>query len=283
MRQDSQPGCYYQVDNNNHKRIASCRVRAVSPLRRMPDEKCPVVAVIADDPEPRRELHRVVESGGWTAWSGSRSDFHLHPARSDSGLVLFHLDPADRDGLQSLRRLREAGSLGLVAVAAGGSAPERARALENGADHCLPHPPEPEELWGTLKALWRRVRGGHPGDHGAAHFGARIQPDTQVPPDLAVSGWALDAAARIFRCPDGVEVILSDQELALLAALMGAPDRIVSKAALLGSLYPGEPDADPHRIEVILSRVRRKSIASGIVLPVRSVFGKGLVFLPRLR
>ena len=238
----------------------------------MRDKTTPRVAVIADDEVSREELLRLLGGAGWHAWgTGSAAEFLGRSAGHGADLALVHVDLTDPGGLDVLRQLRETGGLGIVAVSTRGSVRDRVRGLELGADHCLLRPFEPDELHSTLRALWRRIRG---------HFQRASDPQG-LPGEAAAGGWVLDAAARSLRGPEQAQVALSDQELALLACLMRIPGRVVPKRELLSALYPDEPDPDPHRIEVILSRARRKALAAGVELPVRAVFGKGVAFLPR--
>lgn len=228
--------------------------------------------MIADDAVFREELLRLLGGAGWHAWgAGSAVEFLSRSPGQTADLALVHVDLTDPADLDVLRQLRETGGLGIVAVSASGSVRDRVRGLELGADHCLLRPFETDELWSTLRALWRRIR---------SHFGSDAVPH-RVPGETAAGGWWLDAVARSLRGPGGAAVALSDQEMALLEFLMRTPGRVVPKPELLAALYPGEPDADSHRIEVILSRARRKALAAGLELPVRAVFGKGVAFLPR--
>ena len=214
----------------------------------------------------RRLLLDALKVGGWHAWGAeSTSDFLTRAARRTPEMLLVHLNPADPQATDELRRLREVDGLGIVALAHGTSASERMRALDHGADHCLPAPPDPRELHSTLHALWRRVRG-------QSTVPARALP-------LEVGDWSLDPVTRTLRRASGASAAFSDQEVKLLAALIQAQGRVISRRELLAGLYPGDPSPDPHRIEVILSRARRKARLAGLDLPVRSVFGAGLAFL----
>jgi two-component system response regulator PhoP len=229
----------------------------------------PRVAVVAANDGLRAGLLKSLQSGGWQAWgTDSVPGFIRRASKHPADLVLVHLDFFDPTASDVLRRLREGPPRGIVALTPTDCVAARSRALDHGADHCLPAAPDPQELHSTLHALWRRLNP-HPA----------VLP---VPVErLAVSGWALDMADRTLRRASGGFVGLSDQEAGLLAALMRAPGRVIPKPELLAGLYPGESDPDPHRIEVILSRARRKASVAGITLPVRSVFGKGLSFLPQ--
>ena len=56
---------------------------------------------------------------------------------------------------------------------------------------------------------------------------------------------------------------------------------MVSKQTLIEAMGYADVDDGFHRIESQLTRLRRKTLdISGLALPVRAVFGRGLVFVP---
>ena len=62
---------------------------------------------------------------------------------------------------------------------------------------------------------------------------------------------------------------------------MAAQGTLVTKQALTEAMGAGEVEDGFHRIESQLTRLRRKTLeATGVTLPVRAVFGRGLVFVP---
>ena len=67
-----------------------------------------------------------------------------------------------------------------------------------------------------------------------------------------------------------------------LAGLLIEPALVIpALGPVVRAVGDGEIDGDFHRIESALNRLRTKTLAAtGIALPVRAVFGKGLVFVP---
>ena len=62
--------------------------------------------------------------------------------------------------------------------------------------------------------------------------------------------------------------------------LLTAAGTMVGKAELVEAMGCGDAEGGFHRIEALLSRLRRKTLeATGMSLPVRAVFGRGLVFV----
>ncbi len=80
--------------------------------------------------------------------------------------------------------------------------------------------------------------------------------------------------------PTGAVLSLTDKEYALLTYLIEHSGTLLSKSTLHQQVFPDNKMVDPHRIEVILSRMRQKARAAGMELPIRVIFGKGLAFVP---
>jgi DNA-binding response OmpR family regulator len=75
-------------------------------------------------------------------------------------------------------------------------------------------------------------------------------------------------------------VPLTSREFDLMRCLVAAEGAMVSKADLLDAMGYGSADGGFHRIESMLTRLRRKTQDyAGMPLPVRAVFGRGLVFV----
>jgi DNA-binding response OmpR family regulator len=76
-------------------------------------------------------------------------------------------------------------------------------------------------------------------------------------------------------------VALTTRELELVGHLIAAKGSLVTKQGLVDAMGAGDVEDGFHRIESQLTRLRRKTLeATGMALPVRAVFGKGLVFVP---
>jgi hypothetical protein len=81
--------------------------------------------------------------------------------------------------------------------------------------------------------------------------------------------------------PNHQIIALTSRELELLGCLMATPGTMVAKQTLIETMGYADVDDGFHRIESQLTRLRRKTLdISGLALPVRAVFGRGLVFVP---
>lgn len=156
------------------------------------------------------------------------------------------------DGMVWLRRWRERGlKLPLLILTARDGVEQRIEGLDAGADDYLVKPITIDELAARLRALVRRSAGQAQAawQHGALEY---------------------DPATKVVRWK-GVQVELTGRELALLEALLGQSQRVLSKAHLLEKLYDwsgSEPESNA--LEVHIHHLRRK-IDPGIVRTVRGV------------
>jgi DNA-binding response OmpR family regulator len=86
--------------------------------------------------------------------------------------------------------------------------------------------------------------------------------------------WTLDVVQGVLISATDDAIALTGIETELLACLASA-GATVDKMLLCAKLYPHEK-ADPDRVNVSLSRLRRKLSDKKCGLMIRSLFGKGL-------
>src|SRR5437660_3511620 len=146
------------------------------------------------------------------------------------------------DGLAVLRAARADSDLPVLILSARGGTADRVSGIASGADDYLPKPFSPAELVVRVKALLRRSA-------------------TQVAPDTALvelGDLVIDRDRHeVRRGPDRLD--LSESELNLLVALASASGRIVTREALLDSLYgKGEAEVLDRTIDVYIRRLRDK-------------------------
>jgi DNA-binding winged helix-turn-helix (wHTH) protein len=89
------------------------------------------------------------------------------------------------------------------------------------------------------------------------------------------AGWRLFEGGWKLRDPIGTELLLTTAERAFLRCLFQASGEPVSRAELISRLGGDPQSADPHRVDVLVNRLRRKAAAFGMQLPLHSVRGKG--------
>lgn len=163
--------------------------------------------------------------------------------------VLLDLGLPKRDGLEVLRRLRQAGNtVPVIVITARDSVDDRIKGLDFGADDYLVKPFNLNEMLARLRAIIRRQGG-------------------QATPLLTNGKVTLDLATRQARCGDVMEV-LSAREFALLQALLLRPGTILSRTELEERLYGWNEEVESNAVDFLIHGVRKK-LGAHIIKNVR--------------
>lgn len=153
--------------------------------------------------------------------------------------VLLDLGLPRRDGLEVLRRLRQAGNaIPVIIITARDGVEDRIAGLDFGADDYLAKPFDAQELLARLRAVIRRQGG-------------------QATPVMSNGIVSLDPASREARRGDIVEV-LSAREFALLHALLLRPGTILTRAELENRIYGWNEEVESNAVDFLIHGVRRK-------------------------
>lgn len=156
-----------------------------------------------------------------------------------------------RDGLEVLRRVRQAGvHVPVLVLTARDAVPDRILGLDAGGDDYVVKPVDLQELAARLRALVRRSHG---------------QPQEA----LTAQDLVLDPAARSVR-KGGSEVLLPPREFDVLHALMLSQGRVLSRAQLEQQLYSWGREVESNAVEVHIHHLRRK-LGAGVIQTVRAV------------
>ncbi len=92
--------------------------------------------------------------------------------------------------------------------------------------------------------------------------------------------WRFDPAEWKLYAPDGRYVTLGLSERLIMEQLLAAPGEVVAREDLIVTLTDSAYDFDPHRLEMLIHRLRRKvHKALGVHLPLRTVRSVGYTML----
>lgn len=159
-------------------------------------------------------------------------------------LVVLDVMLPELDGLGVLRRLRERSDIPVLMLSALGSTDDRVAGIHQGADDYLPKPFSPAELVVRVQAILRRSArgGGRAGDRGVLRHR-----------DLVID---LDRH-QVTR--DGRLLPLTTAEFRLLAALIEADGRVLTRESLLDALYGNNyVEVLDRTVDVHIRRLREK-------------------------
>jgi DNA-binding response OmpR family regulator len=202
------------------------------------------ILVVDDDPKIvslvktylEREGFRVITASDGPAAMRAFTDFH-------PSLIVLDLMLPELDGLALMRIIRERSRVPIVIMSARGAVADRVFGIHEGADDYLAKPFSPAELVVRVKAVLRRSReDGANASHGILEHA-----------DLAID---LD---RLEVKRGGEAVPLTPAEFRLLVALVRARGRVMTRQALLDSLYgTHQGDALERTVDVHIGRLRDK-------------------------
>ena len=221
--------------------------------------------LVEDDPTMQATLHRALTRRGMevTAVGDGHSALQHWMARKPDAVVP-DLTLPGLDGLQVLERARAAQlRTPVLILTARGTVGDRVMGLNAGADDYLPKPFDLDELEARLRALVRRSA-----DPATAQAG---QPPYAFGAGSSAQGTVQIGAVRYDKSSgalylNGAVLELTPRELALVHALLAQPGHAVTKERLYELVFPGQLDVQYEAIEVVVYRLRKKLVDTGLTL-----------------
>ena len=212
------------------------------PLVPAPSREQAPILVVDDDPKILSLVRTYLERERFRVITAADGRAALAAIEEHPRLVVLDLMIPEIDGMEVIRRARLFGDVPILVLSARTAVADRIAALSEGADDYLPKPFSPAELVVRVATILRRTeRGGMPEDV-----------------VLAMGGLELDLGRHAVTV-DGVEAPLSALELRLLAALLEAGGRVLTRDQLLDAIHgAGEGDVLDRSIDQYVRRLREK-------------------------
>ena len=218
------------------------------------------VLIIEDDQTTALAIERMLKTNGMVADHTDLGEDGLEMARIyDYDIILLDLMLPDMEGMEVLRRLRQARVETPVLILSGVSQPDsKVRSFGCGADDYLTKPFDRSELIARIHAIVRRSKG-------HAHS------------VIAIGRLAVNLAARTVAI-DGKPVHLTTKEYGILELLSLRRGTTLTKEMFLNHLYGGLDEPELKIIDVFICKLRKKlaSVSEGEHY-IETVWGRGYV------
>jgi DNA-binding response OmpR family regulator len=224
-----------------------------------PPRSGPIVLLVDDDAAIRRTVAAGLELEGFAVVpaSGGRAGLEA-AARVHPAVVLLDLSMPDLDGLEVLKRLREAGDeVPVCVLSARDEVDDRVRGLQAGADDYVVKPFALAEVAARLHALLRRRPAGE--DEVVEAGDVRLDPRTH-------------SATR-----GGRDLDLTRREFELLRFFMHHAGEVVDRRRLHEEVWGYTFDPGTNVADVFVGYLRRKLEAGGEPRVLHTVRGVGFI------
>jgi two-component system, OmpR family, response regulator len=206
------------------------------------------ILVIDDDSQIRALLQEYLAENGMRvsiASSGDEMSQILNDEAID--LVVLDLRLGGEDGMAIARSLRDQSAIPIVMLTGVRDEADRVMGLELGADDYLTKPFSPRELLARIRTVLRRTKSAMPAqsrqrDIRAYRFGE----------------FELNLRTRRLKRVHGDGITLTNGEFNLLAALLAAPERILTRDQLLEASRVYDNEVYDRAIDIQVLRLRRK-------------------------
>jgi two-component system OmpR family response regulator len=224
------------------------------------DTATATVLLVEDDDVLRQEMAGYLAGQGYAVRQAAdvAAAREVLDARPVDVLVLDVNLPGE-SGLSLCRRVAAADGPAILLLSALGDPVDRIVGLELGADDYVVKPIPPRELLARVKALLRRRAGGK-----------TARSDVRV-----FAGFRLDLAARQLTAPNGVLLLLTPGEFTILSTLADQARSVVSRDALLTIIAGETVENLGRRVDLHISRLRRKIEAQSDQPLIRTYRGMG--------
>ena len=209
--------------------------------------------LVEDDPTMQITLQRALERRGMRVTALGEGHAALaHWSSHPPDAVVLDLSLPGLDGLQVLEQARaRALRTPVLILTARGTVGDRVLGLNAGADDYLPKPFDLDELEARLRALLRRSSETHQ--------------EKRPSNTLYVGALRYEKeSGALYRGEQALE--FTPRELALLHALLARPGHAVTKERLYELVFPGQLDVQYEAIEVVVYRLRKKLVDTGLTL-----------------
>jgi two-component system OmpR family response regulator len=214
----------------------------------MPEVIRPHILVVDDDPQIRSLLKDYFGENGMRVSAASNGQEMSRIINDEAiDLVILDLRLADEDGMAIARSLRDRLAIPLVMLTGVRDEADRVMGLELGADDYVMKPFSPRELLARIRTILRRTKNSVADPVRRREIRA-----------YRFGDFELNLRTRRLKRQDGRAVNLTNGEVNLLAALLAAPGRVLTRDQLLEASRVYDNEVYDRTIDIQVLRLRRK-------------------------
>ena len=216
--------------------------------------------VVEDDPVTRTMLVGYFSENNFDVVGAGSCAECRQALRARTDLVFLDLQLPDGDGFELAKEIQATSNAGIIFVTRRDTEVDRILGLEVAGDHYVTMPINLRDLLARARSLLRR---------------RAIERDAAGATTTVVFGaWIIDLVRRELTTLDGTPVHLTRAEFDLLAALVGADGRPLSRDYLIEVVSNRQTDVDIRTVDALVARLRRKLVGSGTPV-IATVTGVG--------
>lgn len=231
------------------------------------------VLSVDDDAELQVVLKHYLEGEGYKVLTANNGASMIEKLdTSESSVILLDLGLPDMDGLSLIPQIRAKTQIPIVVVSGKSDTTEKVICLEMGADDYITKPFEMRELAARIKAAVRRTQKPTNENNPAGNTVKNLE-------KIEFGDFILDRNQFQLFDKDHKSLDVTTGEFELLAALVQAPNRVLSREQLFELTREGEFDSYDRAIDIQIGRIRKKLGDNGTNL-IKTVRGVGYMYCP---
>ncbi len=235
----------------------------------------PLILVVEDEPELAKLISIHLEEAGMQTQTCDRAALAIKfLKRNFANLLLLDINLPDQSGFSLMEELRKS-EIVVPTIFVTGNALEtnKIKGLDMGGDDYITKPFSYPELVARIRAVLRRAE---------SNRDLNVTKNVKVSDEpFAFCGATVTPVRLEIQFPDGATEKLGRKELGILAYLDGNRGEVITRKALLHSVWGLHADVRSRSLDQYIVKVRDLFKAHGITLDsFRTVHGVGYIFDP---
>lgn len=215
--------------------------------------------MVDDDPHLRDVVTYALAREGYAVdvAADGKAAIDAFEQRGPFALVVLDVTMPELDGLEVCRRIRSKAEVSIVFLSSRDEELDKVVGLEVGGDDYVTKPFSPRELVARVRAVLRRASA----------------PRVDAGDVTTLGALSVDRARYVARVGER-PLPLTTSELELLAELVAAPGRVLTREHLAVRALSSEGEAGPRAVDTHVKRLRKKLRDAGVD-PIETVYGVG--------